>query len=423
MPQSQKFLSRIQSWAQPVLKPAPMAGFGFHGVNSATIVPRKYITYRPPKIVKGKKRWYVEYWYRVPVELRDRYKKEFERFRVFEDINRYKNNEYASLLRDAVELALNNGWSPFEDELEEVAPQGDTKAEWSLNFGLEQYIADCKEKKLRPKTVQSYTTIVNFLKEYFYKDNKIFKPLSDIKRDHIKDFLRHYSKLHSWTATTYNNYLGYTSAIFNWFVAEEKLEKSPVKGIKTKKATVTRHKFYDEATADALKKDISKSNPYLFSFVLFTYYTAIRPKSEARFIKIKHLLFDRNLIHIPAEVAKNKQGDFVPMAEELKAMLIAYRDLPPETYLWGLKGPAAKPASQNHFASLYKPFKDKHGLGPDYSIYSWKHTRNIHLALAGASPYDIMRFNRHSSLEQTMNYLRDLGLTDYSEVLKKGGKF
>lgn len=95
----------------------------------------------------------------------------------------------------------------------------------------------------------------------------------------------------------------------------------------------------------------------------------------------------------------------------------------PEFYVWGTKGPAEKPTGQNHFANMYKPFKEKFGLGPEHSLYGFKHLRAIHLAQSGASPYDIMRLFRHSSLEQTQIYLKDLGLTDFSAVLKKGKKF
>lgn len=388
--------------------------------NSATTVPQKYVTYKPPRIVKTSKRWYVEYWYRVPVEFRDKYKKEYARFRVFEDINRYKTNEYANLLRDNIERALQEGYSPFEKEVSLLTAE---PCEWNLNYGLERYMDYCKEKGLRDKTLQSYSIIVNFLKDYFYRDNKIFRPITEYTKKDILAFLNHGKKLHSWEPTTYNNYLGYLAIIFNWFVKQEQLTRSPVVGIETKKAPVTRHKYYDDETAAKLKDAISRSNPYLYSFIEFIYYTAIRPKSEARLLQVKHLLFDRSLIHIPGDVAKNKEGDFVPMPDELKERLSHLRGLPPDTYIWGVTGPAKKPASQNHFASLYKPYKDKFGLGKEHTIYSFKHTRCIDLVKAGANAYDIMRLFRHSSLEQTQIYMKDLGLTDFSEVLRKGKKF
>lgn len=424
MNQRQKFLSPVQSWAlieNQSLETRAHSGFPNLNKPSATPVPRKYVTYKPPVVVKGK-RWYVQYWYLVPIELRDKYKKQYLRFRVFEEINKYRKDDYAQLLRQAVEIVLQNGWSPFEKEVSEMTIKV-TPTEWSLSYGLDKYMEHCVDQELRPKTIQSYGTVINYLKEYFYKDNRVFKPLSIFTKQDIKDFMNYYKKLNKWQATTYNGYLGYVAIIFNWFVSEEKLLRSPVTGIEAKKGPVTRHKVYDDKTFDALKNNIHKADSYLFSFIEFIYYTCTRPKSEARLLQVKHLLFDRDLIQIPGNVAKNKEGDYVPMGEELKARLIHLQDLPADTYLWGLRGPAKKPASQNYFASLFKPFKDKLGLNKDYTIYGLKHTRCIHLVKEGANPYDIMRLFRHSSLEQTMKYMKDLGLTDYSDVLKKGRKF
>lgn len=392
------------------------------GTCNATTVPHKYITYKPPRVVKTKTRWYVEYWYLVPVELKDKYKKEYVRFRVFEDINRYKTDEYANLLKTNVELVLAGGYNPFAPELEDATKEI-MPGEWSLSFGLDRFIEACREKKLRKKTIESYTTTINILNEYFYKDNRIFKPLSTFQKKDFKELLLTYKKRNKWEANTYNGKLSNLGIIFRWFVKEEHLNKNPVFGIEPLKASVNRHKYYDEATARKLKEMISKADPYLYSFVEFIYYTAIRPKSEARFLQIKHILFDRKLIHVPGNIAKNDKGDFIPMDEALIELLQHLQGMDPNLYIWGTFGPAKKPTGQNLFASHYKPYKDKLGLGPDYTIYGWKHTRAIDLVIAGADPYDIMRLFRHSSLEQTMIYLRDLGLTDYSDVLMKGKKF
>lgn len=423
MAQSEKNRFRFLFRALPIEQPAPMAGFVLPINQSSQTVPKKFISYRPPKIVKGK-RWYIAYSYRVPVQLRDRYPREWERFRVFEDINRYKTDEYAETLKYMVEYALEHlGYNPFEGELAEVTAPVLKPSEWSLSNALDKFEVYCKEKGLRKKTLQTYGTVINLLREYFYKDNQVFKPVTSITKNHVKAFLSHYNSVEKWNANTYNGYLGHLNIFFNWLVKEDHLAKSPATGIETKVVSITRHRYYTDAIAEKLKAEIKRVNPYLYSFVEFVYYTAIRPKSEARFIQIKHLLFDRDLIHIPGHIAKNKTGDYIPMTEELKANLIHLKEMNPELYVWGTHGPAEKPTGQNHFANMYKPFKDKFGLGAETSIYAWKHTRCIHLAQQGADPYDIMRLFRHSSLEQTMKYMRDLGLTDFSAVLKKGKKF
>lgn len=408
-------------------KAAPRAVFRFLRDDNAMTVPRKYIHFRPPRIVKTKARWYVEYWYRIPIDLAIRFgNREWKRFRVFEDINRFKTDEYAEKLRKAVEDQLLSGYDPLRDEKVKVE-QKENALEWSLNIALDQYIERCKENGLRKKSLQSYGTMINFMKDHFIKNNALYKPVSSIRKEDIKSFMHQLKVKQGWTSNnTYNNYLGYVISIFNWFISEDQIEKNPAKGLELKKTVVTKHKYYDDKTAAALKQKIGAANPYLLNFIEFIYYTATRPKSEARLLKCKNVLFDRKLLFVPGSISKNKRDEYIPMSEGLIDLLksMGVDKAPPEYFIFSVqKKPSEKPASQNHFALQFKPFKDALGLGEDYTIYAWKHVRAIHLASDGVDPYEIMKLFRHTDLSTTMIYLRDLGIADRSGVIKATRKF
>lgn len=387
-------------------------------------MPRKYAYYRPPRVVKTAKRWYVEYWYRIPIELREK-KKEWKRFRVFEDINRYKTDEYANELCKFVAYFLDQGYDPFANE-KILMNEPELKLEWSFNVALDQYLDRCRENGLRPKSLQSYGTIINFVKEYFLKDNSIYRPLKQVSKEQVKTFMNDMKIRQGWNNNTYNKNLGYLIAVFNWFVREEKIDKNPAKGLELKKVAVTKHKYFDDKTAALLKLKMELLNPYLLKFITFIYYTATRPKSEARLLKCKHVLFDRKLLFIPASISKNKKDDYIPMSEELISLLkgMGIDSSPSEYYIFSASGkPDSRPASQNYFASKFKPFKDSLKLGDDYSIYGFKHLRAIHLAQDGADPYEIMRLFRHSDLSITSLYLREIGIADTTNVISKTRKF
>lgn len=401
---------RIQSWAPTKKKGLNIKPFRFLNPNSATTVPQENIHYRAPRLVKSKERTYVEYWYRIPMALAHLHgNKEWKRIRVFENINRVNKESYSKDLLASVENALKNGFSPFAEDLAALKIIDIAPVEWSLNRGLEEYIMYCVNKGLRKKTIQTYDITVNFMKDYFLKGNKIYQPISSFTKKDISTMLTDLKEEKQWTSGTYNNYLSLVSSIFNWFVREDKIDKSPVRGIDSKKVSISMHKYYDDAIAKKLKALIRADNPYLLSFCEFIYYTGTRPKSEARLLQVKHLLFERKLIFIPGNISKNKKDDYIPMAPELEQLLTPLKQMPPETYIWGNKGPDIKPASQNRFASQYKPYKDAMELSEEYTIYSWKHSRAIDLANAKVDPYAIMKLFRHSGLDITMKYLRDLG--------------
>ncbi len=386
----------------------------------------KYADYRPARIVKTKTRWYVEYYYRVPLELREKVGKEWQRFRVFEDINIFKTDDYAETLRNAINIKLAAGEGPYDYPKEVFAVEEEVKPQaLSLNVALDKFMENCREKDLRPKTLQNYRTVVNYLKEYFLKaDNKIYRPVAYFSKDDMKTFLKESKQKNKWQNYTFNNYLGFAKTIFNWFVKEDIIEKSPFRDIEDLPVNITKHKYYDHVTSDKLKELMLKDDPMIYKVCMCVYYAGLRPKSELRFLKIENILADRDLIFIPASISKNRKDDYVQMDRNMKEMLSAWLQFPKDYYLFGPDGePSEKHTSANTFSNRFKKFKIKLRLGEDFTLYSWKHTRAIDLAEAGADPYQIMQLFRHSSLDITIKYLRGLGCNISSEISDKSRKF
>jgi integrase len=217
-----------------------------------------------------------------------------------------------------------------------------------------------------------------------------------------------------------------TSTIFKWLVKKKRIPLNPLSEIEPKKTIATKNKYYDDATAAKLKALMRDVNPYLLKFFSTIYYTATRPKSETRLLKCKYVLWDRGLLFIPGSISKNKKDDYVPLCNEMIELLkdMGVDNADPEFYIFSSKEqPDSKPASANYFSNQFLPLKRKLGLGEEYTLYGAKHLRAIHLAQDGINPYELMRLFRHSSLDITMNYLRDLGLADNTEIFNKGRKF
>jgi integrase len=405
----------------PLKKNPPFATKGKKGLifkpfrflfdNNATTVPQPYIHYKPARLVHTSTRSYVEYWYRVPEELYPKYKKEWRRFRVFEDINRNKNDEYAKRLLRAVKEQLQAGYNPFKQELPYfLAPEVD-KA-WSLNTGLDKFIEYCHYKGLRPGSIRSYQTLINFFKEYYLKGNKIYEPVDSFTKDDLKTFFSYYKKENKWSNHTYNNYVTFAKAIFNWFVKEEIISKSPVV-VEVLPVHVVSHKYFTDEVLGKLKVELTKHDPYLWEFIQFTYLTTLRPKSETRFLQNKHILWERKLLFVPAHISKTNTDRFVPLGDEVLKLLENRKRQPVDYYIFG----GEKPHSTNYMTNRFKPFKDKLKLEEGFTIYGAKHTRVIHLKSDGVPDADIMSLTGHTSYESYSKYLRDLGLTVNAEKL------
>lgn len=386
---------KLSSPSQQVkIKPAPVAGFRFLDTFTDKTKTLKHLDYKPAKIYRGKQ-WFVFYSFRDPETSR------FQRFRVYEDINRVPLSEresYAELLKDAVNFGLKNGYNPFAPREPVLVVKN-----WTLGQGLNYFKTRLPERGLRKRTVQSYESVLRML-------NKELKPLlnesiSEVSKKQISIALFNAKKSNGWSNGTFNNNVSFTRAIFNYLIDQEICKENPAARIKPLPEQITKHRYFDNETFKRIKE---KADPELLSFIMFLYHTGTRP-NEARQLTSENILRERKLLFIPASVSKNKKDDYVPLSDYV---LKNYRK---EGKLFDV--------SVNYFGQKFAKLKKELKLQKDFTLYSIKATRAIHLAQDGANPYTIMSLFRHSSLEITMSYLRDLNVTVNRESVEKGIRF
>lgn len=107
--------------------------------------------------------------------------------------------------------------------------------------------------------------------------------------------------------------------------------------------------------------------------------------------------------------------------KEVKALKL--EQYPSDWYLFG-KGykPGPKQMKRNTVSMHHSEIRDALSIDKKHNLYSWKHTGNVDSYLAGIDPYELMRQNRHHSLEQTMGYLVSMGLRPNVNFSKKAPK-
>lgn len=372
------------------IEPVPRAGFRFLS-NNSDVKGAKYITYRPAKIRRGSK-WYIEYYYLDPAT------KEFERFKVYENINRIKDpkdkEEFAKKLKDAVNYHLDKGFNPFEGELKVVVKN------WSVVQGLNFFKQNLGNRGLRKRTQQTYGSVLKFLYAYL----PLQTPIKELSKIQVNAIFRQAKEKKKWSNVTFNNYITLTRAIWNYLIEEEVTDNNPIK-VKPLPEEITKHRYFSD---EVFKKIKEKSEPELLRFLMFLYHTGTRPR-EATQLKYENILTDSKQLFIPAHISKNKKDDYIPLTAYIM-----------ENYK-GIGLIFTKSLSQygKYFYKIKKGLK----ISDDYTIYSIKATRAIHLAQDGADPYTIMELFRHSDLGITKSYLRDLGVNINREAVEKGIKF
>lgn len=373
------------------LEPVAEAGFSFLNILGGKTAAMK--NYKLAEIYRGQK-WYVSYQFRDPST------RKFKRFKVYEDLNRIKDlsekETYADQLRQAINLNLKEGFSPFKKTLV-VAVKN-----WTLIQGLNKFKQDLTERGLRKRTVQSYQSVLRMLYKHAAPISN--ENIKEIKKQQIQQVLQNAKK--NWSNTTYNNNLTFVKAIFSYLIDHEFLETNPAERIKPLPQTITKHRYFDEKTFKKIKE---AADPDLLSFIMFLYHTGTRP-NEARQLTHENILIDRKLLFIPASISKNKKDDYVPLTDYVLKN-------------YGSRAGHLFNQVINHYGTRFRRLKNKLKISKDYTLYSIRHTRCIHLAQDNADPYTIMQLFRHSGLDITMSYMRDLGLAINREATTKGIRF
>nr|WP_295875584.1 site-specific integrase [uncultured Chitinophaga sp.] len=418
-------------------------------------------------------KWYVFYFYMHP------FSGKYERFKVYEDINLFRGEEkiqYAKDLRDATTIALKNGYSPWDEEekldvfLAESEKHAAARAAGDLSnasmiYGLHLFLTAKKEAGKSDSTISAYTTTANFVRNWLNENGMLLTPAANLTGPQLLQILKEEAIKNpeeKWENKTYNNYLLYLETILNWLAKDingKIIPHNPIKGAEQREVTTNRPSAYTDEELEAVLKAVRDAGDiYVEGLILTSYYAAIRSKAEMRGFKIENIRWDRDLLLLGADATKARREDYVPLDPILKEFFIknGFDKLPGEWYVFSNnRGPGPIQAAENFYARLYRPFRDtcfidlpaawiayaegretgyiqtlknlyapiyspygRCGIDEDKGLYKFKHTRAIHLALAKKSPYAIMELFRHTSLDQTMIYLRDLGLTVNYEAVE-----
>ena len=374
-------------------EPATIAGFSFlkhYGDKMGTKI--KYGHYKPAKLYDKGVKWFVYYSYLNPETGR------MQRFKVYENLNYIEDltekRQQGELMVKAVNYGLSTGWNPFRrKELVSYVKN------WTLNQGLNYFKQKLITRGLRKRSIQTYESVLRMLQEGMRP--MLNEDINTLTKQKILFALSTVADKKSWSNSTFNNNLTFVRSIFNFLIEADILKDNPAAKIKPMPESISRNKYFGDATFDKIKKN---ADPALLDFILFLYHTGTRP-NEARQLRYENINYESKLLLVPAGISKNKKDDYVPLSEYI---LNKYKG---EGLIFG--------TSVNYYSQKFNELKKKLKLPADVNLYSVKHTRAIHLAQDGASPYAIMQLFRHSSLEITMKYLRDLGLTVNREAADK----
>lgn len=297
---------------------------------------------------------------------------------------------------------------------------------WAKGSGLVEMldlILNIRKATNRVRSWETYKNVINSLK-HFLKDRE----LSNIKAQSFTPI--HAQAFSDWlmterqiTARTRNGYLANLKSLFADIKLRGGIKENPLVNIKKLRTDQgVRHRPFSEDEKIRILEWMEKNDPLLKNFCLGIYSTFLRPAELAR-IKKRDVRLAERRINVPAEIAKNRKGETIPLYAQ--GMKLFSEILPlvesSEQIIFKVKGyGGTRPVSENYFPQRHKVALRAVGLeGRDHTLYGWKHTGVIAAYKAGLDLKAIQALCRHHSVEMTDKYLRDLGLFKSPADLKK----
>lgn len=219
---------------------------------------RKNVDYFGPFLKECKGMKYIEYTFRIPEDLRQFHgNKKSKRFKVYENINRVKTDEYANELLKVVEAALEKGYNPFRMEKEFIVSQSDNlspQKEWTINQALLYFLQKWQDRGLQESSMVKYNRVVNMFIQWLNERGLQNEPIENIKRKHVEQCLYDNKKTNKWSNRTFNNSLDFLNTVFLFLVKNEIAVTNPCVSIDSLQSASKKHKFYDEKTLAKVKE-------------------------------------------------------------------------------------------------------------------------------------------------------------------------
>lgn len=402
--------------------PVNTGRFTFWGNYTGEMQARKYIHYKPAKVRGTAPRRFIDYYYRKPPELmKEGEKNPWQRFKVYEDINRNKSEEYALLLCEAVNYALENGYNPFTDFTKTFKVE---EKVWTIQQALLYFIQKWKERGLQDTSVQKYERTAR----QFMMWIPPHLPAREVTREHIEQFLSEMKRIRNWTNRNYNNTLSFLNTAFLFLQEKKIITDLPTARISKMKSASKKHKYFDEKTLSHLITVLKEHDPYLYFAFQVVYYLCVRSEKELVNIRVGNIFPDRGQVFLQAGDTKGNADRFIPMPDHM-LKIFEQRGIfnyPPDYYLFHIPmqgkfypdaTPGPTPVKRLFFSKRFRRIRRIAGLSEDHTLYGAKHTRIVHLKKDGAKDDEIMSLTGHTSFAAYSKYLRDLGVDANLEKL------
>lgn len=358
--------------------------------------------YIPPRLVKAAQGWYVVYYHEV-AGMWCRERKTFNLNRIRDKRRRLERAREIVEQLDGALSARSGGVAVATAELNVL---GSTPLVEAIGFAVGII---CQSPKY--ETRKSFRMIGKLLADFLEKKKWAGLTVSQFDGKCARAFMDDAAG-RGISNTTFNNYRGFATIVFNKLVNRDYIAVNPFHKIEKLEAEEKRRRAFMPEEARVVLAEIYRTDYWLFVLVLLHRLTLLR-RTECYRLRFSNFNLSESFIFLPKTVTKNKKQGDVTIPDVLRHFLEDERFArQPGNYLLfganGLPHPSRNAGDstfkERHRQVLLRLKKEKRldditGL----SLYSWKDTGMTEFAKI-LRPVELRDHARHASIDQSLAY-------------------
>lgn len=359
------------------------------------------IDYLPARLTEGQE-WYVSFYAKSPATGALRRKK--IKLNRISGIKERRNMARRIIME--VNDKLSRGWNPFIDE---AAPKSFHK----FADVLQTYM-DIQSKDLEPFSFKSYKSMAKRMIEYLQEMGFDIDTMLMYQFDNgiAADIMLRIKRDPKLSARTYNNYLIFFKALFNWMKSYNYVAKNPFESIKKlpkKLAASTPKELFTKDMLAELRKYLLKENPRYFAMCMICYFCFVRP-NEISHLKLSDINLDTQTIRIRADHAKNDCYSIRTIPNVMMPYLVSLDWIgDPDYYVFSDDVTSAFIPGKKHLdpmkiSKYWKKVRRYFGWSVEIQFYNLKHTGVTNMIDDGIALNFVQGQADHHSLEMTSIY-------------------
>ncbi len=395
--------------------------------------PKLYI----PKIngkpsVAPAKRWYVWFLWRNPetkkLDIKIKFSKGINTFKTVKE-----RKKVGSALVKAYSTALDAGWNPIHKTVTKNVEKESYTLKSALKYALEIKCRDVKES-----TQTDYSHRLDMFFDWADNNYMSGKPLEKFQLNDFYQFLDYLQLEYvnkktgkNISNTSIDNTKRVISALFTELKNKRLIEYNFIKDIPKIKSKPVKNRPFSHSEIKEIKSYLEKNDPYLIYFISFMIYPLLRPREITR-LKIRDLNTKDWILGVETKTEDFSYSRIInkmkPVIDSMDIVglpgdfsLFTYEDKP------GVWQPEKLSSKVTYFSNRFKKVKKALGLGPEYGLYSFRHSAigDLYNGLqkSGLSErevlYKLMPITGHKSEAGLKNYLRNIKIAlppDHSEI-------